>query len=212
MKRGHHNDDPAGKETDYATGYADTFGKWVQRYGYFEARMKLPRAPNMFLAFWMVPDRGLKAGPGLKRTDTGAGGMEMDIMETLSIWGIHRHDFGAHWDGYDKSHKSIGMYEAYAQADAEGFITVGMLWTPGLLVMYDNGREAARWESPRISNVPSYFILDHVTGGWETEGIDYTQLPADFVIDYVRAWQRKDLASDADGPKPNRGTPAAPTQ
>jgi len=32
------------------------------------------------------------------------------------------------------------------------------------------------------------------------------------VIDYVRAWQRKDLASALDGPKPNEGTPAAPTK
>jgi hypothetical protein len=35
-------------------------------------------------------------------------------------------------------------------------------------------------------------------------------LPADFVFDYVRAWQRKDWASAADGPKPNDGGPLPP--
>ena len=98
-KRGHHNDNPAMVENDYATGYADTYGKWTQRYGYFEARMKLPTAPNMFLAFWMMPDRGLTAGKQYVRANTKEMGMEFDIMETLSIWGPNRHDFGMHWDG-----------------------------------------------------------------------------------------------------------------
>lgn len=209
-KRGRQNDDPAGKETDYATGFADTYGKWTQRYGYFEARIKLPTAPNLFYAFWMMPDRGLAAGPQWKRADTGNNGMEFDIMEGLSIWGVNRHDFGCHWDGYGKTHKSNGLFNCYAQADAEGFIVVGMLWEPGRIVLYDNGVETARWESPRISSIQSYFILDHVTGGWETEGMDDSRLPADLVFDWVRAWQRRDLASPGDGPKPNQGTPAAP--
>jgi beta-glucanase (GH16 family) len=136
--------------------------------------------------------------------------MEFDIMETLSIWGPNRHDFGMHWDYYQENHKSCGMFTGYVQPDKEGFITVGMLWTPGLVVMYDNGKEAARWQSPRVSDIPSYFILDLVTGGWEAEPLDDKQLPADFVLDYIRAWQRKDLASLADGYKPNDGTPIPP--
>jgi len=220
-KYGFQNDDPNGKDTDYATGYADTYGKWTQRYGYFEARMKLPTAPNMFLAFWMMPDRGLKAGPqwvrcstgklsGKLGNDPGVGGMEMDIMETLSIWGPYRHDFGTHWDWYSKFHKALGVFTLYVPPDKDGFITVGMLWTPGLIVIYDNGKETARWESPRISDIPSYFMLDLVDGGWESEPMDDSKLPGDFVIDYVRAWQRKDLASDVDGSKPNDGGPFAP--
>ena len=214
-KRGHHNDNPAYAANDYATGYADTYGKWTQRYGYFEARMKLPTAPSMFLAFWMMPDRGINTpakqwGQAAERANTKDGGMEFDIMETLSIWGVNRHDFGMHWDGYMKYHKSNGMFSAYVHPDKEGFITVGMLWTPGVVVMYDNGKEAARWESPRVGSVQEYFILDLITGGWESEPMDDAQLPADFVIDYIRAWQRKDLASPEDGPKPNEGGTLAP--
>ena len=40
--------------------------------------------------------------------------------------------------------------------------------------------------------------------------MDDAQLPSDFVFDYIRAWQRKDLASPEDGPKPNEGGPLAP--
>jgi hypothetical protein len=45
-------------------------------------------------------------------------------------------------------------------------------------------------------------------GGWDNNALDDKQLPADFVIDYVRVWQRKDLASSVDGyqpaPKPEK--------
>lgn len=218
----HHADSPAYPVCDYATGWCDSYGKWTQRYGYFEARVKLPAAPNQFVAFWMMPDRGLEYGADtkpafgesrhLKRDSTNGLGMEIDIMEQLSIWGPNRHDFGCHWDFYTKNHKSHGTFGCYYQPDAEGFLTVGLLWTPGSLVMYQQGQEAARWESKRISSIPSYLILQHITGGWETDGMDDAQLPSDLVFDYVRAWQRKDLASSVDGPKPNDGGPLPPKQ
>ncbi len=209
-KDGHQNDDPARVANSYAMGYLDTYGKWTQRYGYFEARMKLTKSPEVTPCFWLMPDRGLTAGDYNKRASTKDGGMELDIMETLSIWGLCRHDFGFHWDSYQKYHKSTGAVTLYNHPDKDGFITVGLLWTPGSLVEYDNGKETGRWESPRISNVESDFILYNIIGGWETEAFDDKALPSDFVIDYVRAWQRKDLASPDDGPKPNDGAPYPP--
>ena len=209
-KTGRQNDKPTGKETDYATGYADTYGKWVQRYGYFEARVKLPKAPCLWPAFWLMPDRGLQSGDQGHRQSTKNGGMEFDIVEQLSIWGPQRFNLAMHWDGYGKNHKSIGNEHNYVAADKDGFIVVGLLWTPGSITLYGNGKEIATWNNARISNVPSAILLDNVTGGWETEMLDDSQLPGDFVIDYVRVWQRKDLASPVDGPKPNSGTPAAP--
>jgi hypothetical protein len=55
-------------------------------------------------------------------------------------------------------------------------------------------------------------IFNIVTGGWDNDPVDDAKLPADMTIDYFRVWQRKDLASEADGPKPNDGGPAAPTK
>jgi beta-glucanase (GH16 family) len=117
-----------------------------------------------------------------------------------------------HWDGYGAGHKATGSGSIYVPADKDGYIVVGLLWTPESAVLYGNGKELARWKNPRISNAPSCILLDNVTGGWETEALDDAQLPGDFVVDYVRAWQRADLASEVDGPKPNKGTPAAPTE
>lgn len=214
-KTGFHNDDPEDKspvaKTDFACGFADTYGKWTQRYGYFEARMKLPTAHGLWPAFWTMPDRGgdpdPKVNPQWKRANTGDGGMEFDIMEHLSGWGPYRFNSAFHWDGYGKEHKATGTSNVYVPADAEGFITIGMLWTPGSAVYYGNGKEIVRWESERVCRVPSNLILYMVSGGWANTPLDPDLLPADFVIDYVRVWQRADLASPEDGAKPNTGAP-----
>ena len=217
-KTGFHNDDPEDKspvaKTDFACGIADTYGKWTQRYGYFEARMKLPTCPGLWPAFWTMPDRGgvntpegHQAVPQWKRASTSDGGMEFDIMEHLTAWGPYRFNFAFHWDGYGKEHQAIGTSNAYVPADKDGFFTIGMLWLPGVAVYYGNGVEIGRWEGERVCNVQSYPILYMVSGGWANVPLDPEQLPADFEIDYVRAWQRADLATPEDGPKPNDGAP-----
>jgi beta-glucanase (GH16 family) len=197
-KTGHQGDDPTQKQTDYATGYLGTFGKWTQRYGYWEARMKVPQVPGLWPAFWLMPDRGEGAAD---RETTEDGGMEFDIMEFLSGWGPGRYNIAMHWDGYGDKTKTTAMPFTYGTPDKDGFITAGLLWTPGSAIYYCNGREVLDFESPRVSNVPSYILFDFVSGGWENPPIDDTKLPDDFVIDYVRVWQRQDLASPEDGPK-----------
>ena len=197
-KTGHENEDPANpKVNGYACGYLDTFGKWTQRYGYFEARMKLPQSPGLAPAFWLMPDRGGSA-PQWVRADTARGGMEFDIMEFLSRWGSYRYNIAMHWDGYGKAHQATGSEHNYVQPDKDGFITAGLLWTPGSAIYYGNGREIVRWENPRVSSVPSDIMFTHVAGGWDNDVLDDARLPDDFVIDYVRAWQRRDLSSEAD--------------
>lgn len=202
-KTGFNNDDPAQKPSGYAAGYLHTYDRWVQRYGYFEARMKLPTAPGLWPAFWMMPDRGVAAGPEQwKRQDTANGGMEFDIMEHLTRWGPHRYNIAMHYDGYGKDHKSVGSDKIYVQPDKDGFITCGLLWTPGSAVYYCNGHEVLRWDDPRVSNVPGILMFTIPQGGWDNSPVDDARLPDEFVVDYVRVWQRKDLASAADGPKP----------
>ena len=183
-------------ETPYAVGWADTFGKWTQRYGYFEARLKLPTAPNLPALDW---------NQFKSRTDTFGTGMEIDMVEAQSSWGPHRFNTSCHWDGYGKEHKALGTNANYIPADADGFITVGMLWLPGHLSFWGNGEKFWQWESPRVMSEPAFLELQHQIGGWDNDPIDDALLPADFEIDYIRVWQRRDLASSDDGPKPNEG-------
>lgn len=208
---GHHNDDPNSTRSNaYATGFLSTYGKWVQRYGYFEARMKLPEAPGLWPAFWLMPDRGLDAGEQWRRQSINEDAMEFDIMEYLSGWGAHRFTVAFHYDGYGKDHKATGA-GVYTAHDSEGYITTGLLWLPGLAVIYNNGVEIVRWETDRISTVESNIIFTFVGGGWDNLPIENAELPEDFEIDYVRCWQLKDLASEVDGVQSIQNTPAAPT-
>ena len=194
-KRGHHNDDPKRNETDYATGFLESYGKFTQRYGYFEARMKLPTAPGLWPAFWMMPDRG-GDGPQWQRSDTKNGGMEFDIMEHLTRWGVNRFNIATHWDGYGKEHKSNGSHAIYYTPDKDGFVTSGLLWTPGELVFYCQGQEIGRWKNERIMSVPGHIMFTLPAGGWDNDWLDDAKLPDDFIIDYVRVWQRADLAGE----------------
>lgn len=191
-KTGYHNDDPAHpRASDYATGYLHTYDKWTQLYGYFEARMKLPTAPGLWPAFWMMPTRDNPADPQWKRQDTADGGMEFDIMEHLTRWGPNRYTTAMHWDGYGKNHKVTGA-GVYFQPDKDGYVVAGLLWEPGLLVYYCNGEEVGRWKHERISNVPSDLMFTLPTGGWDNDPLDDAKLPDDFIIDYVRCWQRRE--------------------
>ena len=192
-QRGRHNDDPKRNESEYATGFLESYGKFTQRYGYFEARMKLPSAPGLWPAFWMMPDRG-GSGPQWQRSDTKNGGMEFDIMEHLTRWGGCRFNIATHWDGYGKEHKSHGSDAVYFTPDKDGYVTSGLLWTPGEAVFYCQGREIGRWTSERVSSVPEHIMFTLPAGGWDNDWLDDARLPDEFLIDYVRVWQRDDLA------------------
>lgn len=212
-KTGTLNDAPTGQQTDYASGYLSTFGKWTQRYGYFESRMKLPTAPGLWAACSLMPDRGKAAGDLAKRTsvtklpvDAGVGGCEFDLVDLLSRWGGYRFNMALR-STLPHGEKAIAIKNAYVRPDKEGYITTGLLWTPGAAVFYHNGKEVFRSENARVSDVQSYIRYDMVVGGYNNNLVDDRQLPADFRIDYIRVWQRKDLATPEDGPKPTDGNP-----
>lgn len=188
-------DSPANKniKTRYVTGVARTFGRFAQKYGYFESRIKVPDVYGMWPAFWMLPDRGTDAGIWWKRSSTSDGGMEFDIMEHMGRYGPYRTNIAFHWDGYKENHKSVGTENIYFYVDDEGFMTAGMLWEPGKVTYYANGTPVAVFESDRIGSVPGHIIYTMPVGGWGGNDINEKLLPAQFEIDYVRVWQNDDF-------------------
>ncbi len=191
---GWHLDDPATKhQADYAAGILRTYGKWTQKYGYYEARMKLPEKAAMWPAFWLMPDRGVDAGEQWQRQNTYPVGMELDVMEHLTRWGPYRYTTAMHWDGYGKNHKATGA-AVYFNPTPDGWVTSGVLWLPGELTYYVNGKVIAHWKNERVGDIPCEVMFTMPIGGWDNEKrpID-AELPADFAIDYVRVWQRADL-------------------
>ena len=218
-KTGKNNDSASGPETGYASGYLSTLGKWTQRYGYFEARLKLPKAPGLWTTFSLLPDRGKAVTPPANRfsalklpIDTGSGGIEFDLVDHFSCWGIYRVNMAlrANLIADKPAVNAKSGYIAnngYMRADKNGYVTTGLLWTPGVAVFYKNGREIYHWENTRIGDIQAYMKLVVAGGGNGNSLVDDDRLPDDFVIDYVRVWQRKDLATPGDGPKDNSGDP-----
>ena len=83
--------------------------------------------------------------------------------------------------------------------DADGFLTCGLLWTPGVAIYYCNGKEVLRWENERISDLQEYIMYDMVSGGWTTtkdvpvnSRLNDARLPDDLIIDYVRVFALED--------------------
>lgn len=187
-RSGRHHDLPDGGKREYTTGNVDTYDRWTQRYGYFESRMKLPTARGLWPAFWMMPDRG---GDDIwwKRVSTHNGGMEIDIMEILCEWGRGRNNAAVHWDGYGKDHKSWGSSHLYFGPTPDDWHAFGLLWEPGKLTWYIDGKKVCEFEDEAVGTVPNYLILCIQMGRWATKDIDDASLPDYFEIDYVRAWQ-----------------------
>jgi beta-glucanase (GH16 family) len=191
-KAGHENNDPALGSRDYTSGLIQSYGKWTQLYGYFEARIKVPYVRGLWPAFWMMPDRGAASGLEMwKRRDTAKGAMEIDIMEIISEWGPGRNSVATHWDGYGADHKQWGTTQIYYGSTPDGYHVFGLLWEPGKLTWYVDGKKVAEQITERVSNVPSYLKLNVQMGGWATKDVDVANLPATMDVDYTRAWQLK---------------------
>ncbi|MEY3896626.1 MAG: hypothetical protein RLZZ214_2146, partial [Verrucomicrobiota bacterium] len=191
-RQGHENNDPKLGTREFTSGLIQSYDKWTQLYGYFEARVKLPAARGLWPAFWMMPDRGPSAGSeSWKRRDTGTGAMEIDILEHLTEWGPGRNNVALHWDGYEANHQSWGTTQIYFGPTPDGWHNFGLLWEPGKFTWFIDGKKVVEYANERVSKVPSYLKLNVQTGGWATKDIDVSKLPDYFKVDHVRAWQLK---------------------
>ncbi len=191
-RRGHHNDDPARPARDYTSGIIQSYDKFTQLYGYMESRIKLPTTRGLWPAFWTMPDRGAASGLNIwQRRSTSNGAMEIDIMEHLCEWGAGRHNAAVHWDDYGVNHKAWGTGIFYGPTP-DGWHVFGLLWEPGKLTWFIDGKKAAEWENERVSIVPAYIKLNIQIGGWATKNVDDAKLPDYMTVDYVRTWQLRE--------------------
>lgn len=179
-----------GMETNPNKNYDGNHIGYEQLYGYFEIRCILPKGDGLNPAFWMLTD-----GMWNDDTDGGVSGCEIDIFETLYTYNEHSiyHDsvyHTIHVDSYEENHKSENQGSFYADDPYEQFNTYGVEWNPDGYIFYINGQETARTDFAGVCEVPLYFIIslgvdEHVT---ENE-----YLPSAFKVDYVRAYQYKDM-------------------
>ena len=181
----------------YTSGLS-TQGRFEHTYGYYECRCKLPRGQGLWSAFWLTcPTVGTV-------TRTGTTGTEIDVFESpysyLKGDKANKVTSNLHYNGYalQTKYKNV-VISALDNDPYENFNTYGVLWTKDAYVFYVNGHEVGRSSYGGVSQTNEYLILscevdgaDAVpTFGWsgniEKNGRDFT---ADFIVDYVRVYDR----------------------
>lgn len=171
----------------YTSGEINSYRSFAQTYGYFEMRAQLPAGQGLWPAFWLLPKDG--SWPP-----------ELDIMEVL----------GHNTTGLVTTvHTSVGGHNMTSTmttvADmSKGFHTYGVDWQKDFITWYFDGKAIFKTATPADMNKPMYILANLAVGGyWPGSPNASTQFPAEFKIDYIRAY------SDA-GTTPTPPTPTDP--
>jgi beta-glucanase (GH16 family) len=151
--------------------------RFAFQYGRIDVRAKLPAGKGLWPALWMLPGDH-KSRP------------EIDIMETYgdspSLLRMH-----VHYDDIDGHEKSVG--ETAKTVDlTEGWHVFGLEWEPNAIAWYLDGIQV--WRYTDVANIPReqmYLLMNLAVGSSGPGKPDRTtNFPAEFLIDYVRVWQR----------------------
>ncbi|MBI5716121.1 MAG: glycoside hydrolase family 16 protein [Burkholderiales bacterium] len=173
---------------------------WTTRYGYFEARVKMPGGIGMWPAFWLTSDvspAGVLSWPP-----------EIDIFEFVNN-GVEDRTHMLHsgvvspsgttslLSYTDPAFNTRWTYYAAPFKFNEGWHTVGAEWDASSVTMYVDGRKiytrSYRWNYPDGTlAAPAHILLNLAVGGsWAGRyGIDDAALPQSLQIDWVRAYRR----------------------
>ena len=178
----------AGLDTD-----SDAPNGFSQKFGYFECRCILPKGADIWSAFWMFNDSVVNVD------GSGRDGTEVDIFESFSYGDLLSNvvQCNLHWDGYGEAHRTGGHCKAYVIGNNpyEEFNTYGLEWNENEYIFYVNVKEFYRTDEGGVCQNPLYLILSVEVKGDNAVSSerDENAAPADFIVDYVRAYQYIDI-------------------
>lgn len=146
------------------------------RYGHVEVRAKLPAGKGLWSAIWLLPE-------------TRESRPEIDIMEvlgdSLTTSRLHYH--------YKRGHAKESAGEDAKTPDlSKDWHVYGLTWETDNIVWFIDGKEVWRYTDPAtISSEDMYLLINLAVGGeWPGAPSKKTKFPAEYLIDYVRIWQR----------------------
>ena len=179
----------AGIDTD-----ADAPNGFSQKFGYFECRCILPEGADVWSAFWLM-------NSGVFDVDgSGQDGTEIDIFESDGYEKLLNRNISSnlHFDGYGDDHQKMGAKRFLIKNNPyEEYNTYGLEWNEDEYIFYINGVETFRTSFGGVSQNPEYLILSVEMRGEDGIPSQRENAPADgaeFIIDYVRVYQYKDMA------------------
>jgi beta-glucanase (GH16 family) len=174
----------------YTSARLITKGKFEQKYGRFEARLKVPRGQGLWPAFWML-------GNNIDTVGWPTCG-EIDIMENIGREPTIVHGT-VHGPGYSGG-GSIGAAFSLPgnPAFADDFHVYATEWSENSIRFYVDGNlyrtitpnnlpAGAQW----VFDHPFFMILNVAVGGQWPGNPDATSVfPQTMMIDYVRVYKR----------------------
>lgn len=162
------------------------------RYGYFEARMRMPPGPGTWPAFWLI---------SLKSRSDPRPKIEIDVLE---YYGHRDNAYQVVWHVWfdppqDDENRGGGvMLNVDAGSLIENYNMFGVEVTPETTTFYLNRSPVASFPTPPEHNeyeMPLYPLVNLALGsGWP---IDETPDPSDLYVDYVRIFERISEGEDS---------------
>jgi len=179
----------AGRTWNFTSARIKAFGKFSQKYGRFEARIKVPGGQGMWSAFWMLGDDIAEVGwPACG---------EIDVMENIGREPSTVHG-SIHGPGFTGK---IGIAAAYTLPDnrrfADDFHVFAVEWGPDAVNFYvDDHGYASRTPADLkpgwkwVFDKPFFLILNLAVGGdWPGNPDATTNFPGEMLVDYVRVYR-----------------------
>jgi beta-glucanase (GH16 family) len=164
--------------TTWVSGLIDTKSTWTQLYGTFEARIKAPRGPGLWPAFWSYYSvTGFEAEIDAMEICANPVGMNNGNDVTL----LHQ---VMHWTNAGSAGRNTRTVDL-----SEDFHVYGVDWRADHISFYLDGIETWRFtDVAHIPNVPLPLILDLAVGGaWCGPSDATTPDGSQMLVDWVRA-------------------------
>jgi beta-glucanase (GH16 family) len=161
----------------YSSGLLTSKRSFAQKYGLFEIRAKIPKGKGLWPAFWLLPANN--SWPP-----------ELDVLEIL---GDNPQKLYVSWHS-NAGEKHASETKAIDVPDtSEDFHTYSVYWTKDVIEWFFDNVQIASKPTPPDFNQPMYMLANlAVGGGWPGAPDKFTQFPAKYTIDWIRAYARKD--------------------
>lgn len=171
------------EDVNYLSGIMTSYGSFRLTHGYVEMRAKLPAGRGLWPAFWLLNTHYVEAVP------------EIDVMEFLGQDTDKLYNTYHYFDIADGWRKiSTPSFPVFADDWTQDFHTFGVAWGPKEIIWYVDGEETHRVTDAdyNISGQAMYLIANLAVGGdWPGAPDTTTVFPAEFEIDYIRAYKRQ---------------------
>ena len=177
---------------NYTSGRFDTQGKVSFKYGYIEARIKMPKGGNNWPAFWMIGDKITEVGwPASGEIDIAEQGGHQPWRNSAAV---HYSTNGTPWDVGAHTYDYGDFGSAASSTNySNGYHLYGFAWKPDRMEFYVDGnlfftltKAQARTQNWSFNDY-FFLILNNATGGFggDWDGWSVSTMH----IDYVRAWK-----------------------